>query len=273
MSAPKGSSIARNDMACALMWRSRTVNVTNATAEPNSARYAIEPIDSALQTASPQSSLSAETGSSRSPPTSIAQPFSTTASSSAARRFWAMLPTDAPSGASASAAAPRAALSSDPSSTLSRKASARPPMPISTPTRSGARSGSSGSSTPASSAVYSGSTPNSTAASPDGTYCSPQYTSPYANANGASASTAARSQSVESGRRWSAAIASRTSPATANRIPAPSSAGQSSRPIFMATQVLDQIRTSMAYRPKTSERLTPIEAIDGPPAAPCHTIA
>ena len=119
-------------------------------------------------------------------------------------------------------------------------------MPISTPTRSGARSGSSGSSTPASSAVYSGMIPNSTAASPDGTYCSPQYTSPYANANGASASTPASTQSVRSGRRCTAAMASSTSPATANRIPAPSRAGQSSRPILMATQVLDQISTSPA---------------------------
>src|ERR671910_54154 len=82
--------------------------------------------------------------------------------------------------------------------------------------------------------------PNSTAASPDGTYCSPQYTSPYA---------------------------------TANRSPAPSSGGQSSRPILMATQVLLQMITSSPYNAKTSERLTPIEAIDGRPAPPCHTIA
>ena len=31
----------------------------------------------------------------------------------------------------------------------------------------------------------------------------------------------------------------------------------------MATQVLDQIKTSRAYSPKTRERFTPIEAIDG----------
>ena len=36
----------------------------------------------------------------------------------------------------------------------------------------------------------------------------------------------------------------------------------------MATQVLLQMSTSSAYNPKTRERLTPIEAIDGPMMRP-----
>jgi hypothetical protein len=40
-------------------------------------------------------------------------------------------------------------------------------------------------------------------------------------------------------------MASSTVPAIAKRIPADSSGGQSSSPILIATQVLDQIRTSI----------------------------
>jgi hypothetical protein len=39
----------------------------------------------------------------------------------------------------------------------------------------------------------------------------------------------------------------------------------------MATHVLDQIRTRRPYNPNTSDRLTPIEAIDGLASGPCHT--
>ena len=41
----------------------------------------------------------------------------------------------------------------------------------------------------------------------------------------------------------------------------------------MATQVLLQMITSSPYNPATRERLTAIEATDGPAAHPCHTIA
>jgi hypothetical protein len=43
-----------------------------------------------------------------------------------------------------------------------------------------------------------------------------------------------------------AANTSSTAPAAAKRTPAPSSAGESSSPILIATQVLDQITTSSA---------------------------
>jgi hypothetical protein len=64
------------------------------------------------------------------------------------------------------------------------------------------------------------------------------------SANGNAPSTAASSTSVRSGRRLAALNASSTTPARANRMPAPSSAGLSSRPILIETQVLDQITTS-----------------------------
>ena len=53
-------------------------------------------------------------------------------------------------------------------------------------------------------------------------------------------------RSVLSGRRRSAANPSSRTPAAAKRIPAPSSAGASSSPILIATQVDDQMRTSRA---------------------------
>ena len=64
------------------------------------------------------------------------------------------------------------------------------------------------------------------------------------SANGNSASTAASRKSVRSVRRVAAVTASSTSPAAAKRMPAPSSGGQSSSPILIETQVLDQITTS-----------------------------
>jgi hypothetical protein len=70
--------------------------------------------------------------------------------------------------------------------------------------------------------------------------------SPYVVANGPSASSVASAVSVRSGRRASAAPASSRTPASANRIPAPSRAGRSSSPILIDTQVLDQMTTSTA---------------------------
>src|SRR4051812_22201595 len=100
-----------------------------------------------------------------------------------------------------------------------------------------------------------GSTPNSTAARPDGTCCSPQYTSAYVPKNGRTPSTVASRRSVRSERPWTAASASRPTPASANRTPAPSIGGVSSSPILIATQVLDQMATSRAYSDQTTGRL------------------
>src|SRR3954471_13720295 len=100
-----------------------------------------------------------------------------------------------------------------------------------------------------------GSTPNSTAARPDGTYCSPQYTSAYVPKKGRTASTVASTRSVRSERPRTAASASRPTPASANRTPAPSSGGVSSSPILIATQVLDQMATRRAYSDQTAGRL------------------
>src|SRR3712207_6369944 len=84
---------------------------------------------------------------------------------------------------------------------------------------------------------------------------------PYAAAKGRSASTAASSASVRSGRPSTRASTSSPAPATANRTPAPSSGGMSSSPILIATQVLDQTTTSAEYRVQTSGRGTAREAI------------
>src|SRR3954467_7436802 len=100
-----------------------------------------------------------------------------------------------------------------------------------------------------------GSTPNSTAARPDGTYCSPQYTSAYVPKNGRKASTVASTRSVRSERPRIAASANRPTPAMANRTPAPSSGGVSSSPILIATQVLDQMATRRAYSDQMARRL------------------
>src|SRR3954447_26279792 len=100
-----------------------------------------------------------------------------------------------------------------------------------------------------------GSTPNSTAARPEGTYCSPQYTSAYVPKNGRPASTVASTRSVRSDRPRIAASARRPTPAAANRTPAPSSGGVSSSPILIATQVLDQMATRRAYSDQTAGRL------------------
>src|SRR3954465_6414376 len=75
--------------------------------------------------------------------------------------------------------------------------------------------------------------------------------SPYAAAKGNSAITVASVASVRSGRRVARASTNSPPPATANRIPADSSGGMSSRPILIATQVLDQIRTRSPYRVQT----------------------
>src|SRR3954454_7285535 len=100
-----------------------------------------------------------------------------------------------------------------------------------------------------------GSPPNSTAARPEGTYCSPQYTSAYVPKNGSAARTAASTRSVESRRRGTAARTTRPMPAAAKRTPAPRSGGVSSSPILIATQVLDQMATSRAYSDQTAARL------------------
>ena len=60
--------------------------------------------------------------------------------------------------------------------------------------------------------------------------------------------------SVRSERRSAAATSSSPAPATLKRTPAPSSGGVSSSPILIATHVLDQIRTSIAYSPQTTPR-------------------
>ena len=85
--------------------------------------------------------------------------------------------------------------------------------------------------------------------------------------------------SVWSGLRRSAANASNSKPAAAKRIPAPSSAGASSSPILIATQVLDQMVTSNTYRAIARRRDTagegmaslgvPLEAVFG--SAPVQT--
>src|SRR3954452_20474084 len=100
-----------------------------------------------------------------------------------------------------------------------------------------------------------GSTPNNTAARPDGTYCSPQYTSAYVPKNGRTARTVASTRSVRSDRPRTAASARRPTPAIANRTPAPSSGGVSSSPILIATQVLDQMATRRAYSDQMARRL------------------
>src|SRR3954466_6105200 len=100
-----------------------------------------------------------------------------------------------------------------------------------------------------------GSTPNSTAARPEGTYCSPQYTSAYVPKNGSTARIVARTRSVESERPRTAARTSRPMPAAANRMPAPSIGGVSSSPILIATHVLDQMTTSRAYSDQATGRL------------------
>ena len=66
-------------------------------------------------------------------------------------------------------------------------------------------------------------------------------------------------RSVLSGLRRSAAKPSSSTPAAAKRIPAPSSAGASSSPILIATQVLDQMMTSSAYRPSAVLRDMAVE--------------
>ncbi len=68
------------------------------------------------------------------------------------------------------------------------------------------------------------------------------------------ASTAASTRSVSSERRPRRATTSSPSPATAKRTPAPSSGGVSSRPILIATHVLDQMSTSSAYSDQTTPR-------------------
>src|SRR3954468_14990900 len=100
-----------------------------------------------------------------------------------------------------------------------------------------------------------GSTPNTPAARPEGTYCSPQYTSAYVPKNGSTARIAARTRSVESERPRTAARTSRPMPAAANRMPAPSIGGVSSSPILIATHVLDQMTTSRAYSDQATGRL------------------
>ena len=69
--------------------------------------------------------------------------------------------------------------------------------------------------------------------------------SPYAVANGSSPRIAASLKSVRSERRIATARRSSPAPAIANRTPADSSGATSSSPILIATQVLDQISTSV----------------------------
>src|SRR4051812_43485701 len=108
-----------------------------------------------------------------------------------------------------------------------------------------------------------GSAPNSTAARPDGTYCSPQYTSAYVPKNGSAARTAASTRSVDSRRPCMAAMTSRPMPAAAKRTPAPSSGGVSSSPILIATHVLDQMATRRAYSDQTTGRLIDYATLAG----------
>src|SRR3954466_7802709 len=108
-----------------------------------------------------------------------------------------------------------------------------------------------------------GSTPNSTAARPDGTYCSPQYTSAYVPKNGSAARIAARTGSVESERPRMAASNSSPTPAAAKRPPAPSRGGVSSSPILIATHVLHQMTTSRAYSDQTTGRLMDLSSLAG----------
>src|SRR5919199_3297083 len=79
--------------------------------------------------------------------------------------------------------------------------------------------------------------------------------SPYVNANGRTPSTEASTMSVRSERPRKEASASSPTPATRNRMPAPSSGGVSPSPTLIATQVLDQMATSSAYRDQTETRL------------------
>ncbi len=122
----------------------------------------------------PQSSVGMLVTSSRAPPPSIAQPLSTIGSSRCPRRLIETFPIALASGASAHAVAASAAHSASPRFRLSLNASASPQIAITIPTSSFFVSGSSGSANDAIVALYSGIIPNSTAASPDGTYCSPQ---------------------------------------------------------------------------------------------------
>src|SRR3954471_8688554 len=108
-----------------------------------------------------------------------------------------------------------------------------------------------------------GSTPNSTAARPEGTYCSPQYTSAYVPKNGSTARIAARTRSVESERPRTAVMTSKPMPAAAKRTPAPSIGGVSSSPILIATHVLDQMTTSRAYSDQATGRLMDLSSLAG----------
>lgn len=130
----------------------------------------MDPTASAPNDASVQRSLRADPASSSAPPTSIAQPLSTSASRRPARRLIEMFPTAEASGDATTAAAARPASSSSPSSSDSLNASAAIAMPM--PSSNRARRGSSGGVTAASRATWSGRTPNRTAVRPEGMCCS-----------------------------------------------------------------------------------------------------
>src|SRR5918994_7688550 len=80
--------------------------------------------------------------------------------------------------------------------------------------------------------------------------------SPYAPANGSSASSVASTASVLSGRPRTLASTSSPAPASANRTPALSSGGTSSSPILIVTHVDDQMTTLRAYRDQMTARDT-----------------
>src|SRR3954466_1508835 len=80
--------------------------------------------------------------------------------------------------------------------------------------------------------------------------------SPYVVAKGSSPMSTASGRSVRSGRRRAAVRASSPAPAAVNRTPAPSSGGTSSSPSLIATHVLDQMTTSIAYNDQTATRDT-----------------
>src|SRR3954465_12551522 len=80
--------------------------------------------------------------------------------------------------------------------------------------------------------------------------------SPYVVAKGSSPMSTASGRSVRSGRRRAAVRTSSPAPAAVNRTPAPSSGGTSSSPSLIATHVLDQMTTSIAYSDQTATRDT-----------------
>src|SRR3954453_14153669 len=139
-SAPNGSNNERNDIVTAGSSRSRRGSVTNASAVPTTARYAMDPTADTVQDASPQDSETPDATSSRTPPPHAAHPFSTIASRRAPRRFVDTVPIAAPRGAATQAKAATSAYRLDPSATLSENATTRPPNANTTPRNSRARS-------------------------------------------------------------------------------------------------------------------------------------